>query len=236
MRTYIHTTDIHNQNAASVLVPILMSKYKPSSVVDFGCGLGNWLLEFKSNGVKHLKGYEFNIDPDKLVIDTSLIEKKDLTQLFNIDNKFDLAICLEVAEHLPETAADKLIESITNHSDVIIFSAALPFQGGQNHINEQSFMYWVEKFNKYGYECSEQIRREIWDNKKVDWWYKQNIFVAKKMINGSIQQEKLFDAYHPGYVRCIQNLLEDEKDNRDGKLGIVDSFKIFLNAFLNKLR
>jgi SAM-dependent methyltransferase len=184
---YIHFEKEHNQSAASKIVPLLVKSISPKSVVDFGCGLGNWLFEFQQHGVDDIKGYEYFINEDKIVINSNLIEKKDLSSIISSDKKFDLVICLEVAEHLPEKSADNIVKSLTNHSDTILFSAALPHQGGQNHINEQYFQYWVAKFNKLGYEFNSDLREEIWDNEGVDWWYRQNIFIVKKKSGGERQ-------------------------------------------------
>jgi hypothetical protein len=89
-------------------------------------------------------------------------------------------ISLEVAEHLPESSAAGFIHSLTQHGDIIVFSAALPGQGGQNHINEQWKDYWISYFNAEGYKVFDLIRPLIWNNLLVDWWYKQNIMVFAK--------------------------------------------------------
>lgn len=235
MKNYIHSQVIHNQSAASVVVPIILKKQNIKSVVDFGCGLGNWLLEFQNNGISRLKGYEYNIDIPKLVVNKAMIEQKDLTQWINCDTKYDLAICLEVAEHLPAESADILIRSLTDHSDFILFSAALPMQGGQNHINEQPFMYWVDKFNKLGYDCSSLIRNEIWDNKKVDWWYKQNMLIVRKISQNEISQEtKIVNSYHPEYVEALNEQLKFTDFVKGGGMGINYSMKILYRAIKNK--
>ena len=95
-----------------------------------------------------------------------------------MNRKFDLAICLEVAEHLPESSAEGLIQSIVKHADVIMFSAALPGQGGQNHINEQWPHYWQALFEKYDYEMIDFFRSKIWNNQKIERWYRQNMFLV----------------------------------------------------------
>jgi hypothetical protein len=108
----------------------------------------------------------------------------DLSFPFQLDREFDLLICLEVAEHLKEFSADTLITSLTCHSDAILFSAAIPFQGGQNHLNEQPPQYWIEKFEQHGYHVYDPIRPLVWDSPEVDVWYKQNMFLfSRKSLN-----------------------------------------------------
>jgi hypothetical protein len=94
-----------------------------------------------------------------------------------LDRTFDLAISLEVAEHLPEEAADAFVESLTRLASVVLFSAAAPYQGGEHHVNERWPVYWAERFATHGYLSVDCIRRRIWANPAVEWWYAQNAFL-----------------------------------------------------------
>jgi hypothetical protein len=96
-------------------------------------------------------------------------------------------VSLEVAEHLPESSADTFIESLVAHGDVILFSAAVPGQGGQHHINEQWPEYWQQKFAKHGFYFHDTIRPLIWNNEKVNWWYRQNIFIINRIRDNAAQ-------------------------------------------------
>ncbi len=91
-----------------------------------------------------------------------------------------MVISLEVAEHLPKEKSEDFIKNLTNLGDLIVFSAAIPFQGGVNHLNEQWPEYWEKIFKKNDFVTIDCIRKKIWDNKKVNWWYSQNIFIAVK--------------------------------------------------------
>jgi hypothetical protein len=102
----------------------------------------------------------------------------NLEEPIRLDRTFDLAICLEVAEHLAPSAADTLVASLAALSRIIIFSAATWKQGGQNHLNEQPFSYWKEKFEEKGYTIIDYFRPVFWNEEKVQWWYKQNMFLA----------------------------------------------------------
>jgi SAM-dependent methyltransferase len=178
---YIHDEITHNPEAASQVLPVLFDIYKPSSIVDVGCGLGNWIQVAKQMGITDVMGVDGSyVDRSLLKINEQEFVEKDLTQPFQLNRKFDLAISLEVAEHLPESSAASFIESITRHTDVVLFSAALPGQGGQNHINEQWPDYWQQHFKHFGFIMLDCIRPKIWKNKKIERWYRQNIFLAVK--------------------------------------------------------
>lgn len=178
---YIHDEIIHNSGAAEQVLPVLFSIFKPKSILDVGCGLGNWIEVAKKMGVEEVVGVDGSyVNRTLLKIDDKEFIEKDLAKPFDLNKNFDLAICLEVAEHLPETSADTLIQSIVAHADVVIFSAAIPGQGGQNHINEQWPTYWQELFQKYDYDMIDYFRPKIWNNTKIEFWYRQNMFLVVK--------------------------------------------------------
>jgi len=179
---YKHTTELHNLESPSVVVPIINSLLEPKSVVDFGCGLGTWLKVFKDSGIDNLLGLDGDwIDRSKF--EASVIgsfKEVDLEKEIKLEKKYDLAISLEVAEHLHKDSASIFVENLINASDIVVFSAAVPMQGGQNHINEQPLTYWINLFNEYGYKFNDIIRGRIWNMEKVFWWYKQNMVVFSK--------------------------------------------------------
>lgn len=181
-KTYNHIEEEHNVNAASEVVPYLIQLFNPATVLDVGCGIGTWLSQFKKSGSK-VTGI------DNPFVNENLLRQyltkleflpHDLTKPFELKQRFDLVISLEVAEHLPESSATSFVESLTKHGDIIIFSAAVPYQNGQNHINEQWPEYWQDLFKTHGYIAYDFLRDTFWDNKKVDIWYKQNMIIYAK--------------------------------------------------------
>lgn len=160
---------------------MVLELVSPSSVVDVGCGVGTWLSVFKSLGVKTVLGMDGNyISPGQLKISESEFLVKDLSQEFEVPGKFDLVVSLEVAEHLPALNAKSFVSSLTSLAPVVLFSAAQPHQGGKHHINEQWPEYWTKLFGEAGYEVVDPIRRRVWNNPKVEWWYAQNILLFVK--------------------------------------------------------
>ncbi len=178
---YLHEINDLRDASARKTVPILMDLFQPSSVVDLGCGLGVWLKVFQDQGVFDVTGIDGPwVDKSRLQIKNTDFFTHDLKQPLTIGRKFDLALCLEVAEHLPESAAETLVESLVNLSDIIVFSAAIPGQGGQNHVNEQWPDYWHSKFQSHGFACYDAIRPLIWASQEISYWYKQNILIFSR--------------------------------------------------------
>lgn len=184
-----------SNSSADIIVPIVIDsiKDKINSIVDFGCGTGAFLGKFKQYLSEcEIKGLDFGNVSSNLVIDENEFTSVDLSKPYSLDKKYDLCISLEVAEHIHEEFADILIENLCNASDIILFSAALPKQGGGRHVNEQHITYWAEKFKARDYIQCDFIRKQIWNEKSVEYWYKQNIamYVKKDMIDMIQYKEK----------------------------------------------
>ena len=166
-------------DSPSVIVPIMMAYFNPSSVADWGCNVGVWCDAFKAHGVKNVHGFDVWARGKN-----SHLSKGEFTQVNFEDEipvtKVDIAINLENAEHVSEGRADTLIDSLTESADVVMFSAATPGQGGDCHINEQPHSYWHSKFALRGYVVHDIIRWCVCDNPKVEWWYRNNMFVYVK--------------------------------------------------------
>jgi glycosyltransferase involved in cell wall biosynthesis len=182
--------------SAKVIVPFLLDVFPANSVVDVGCGTGTWLSVFRDCGVETIRGYDVNDLPRKgyQVDKKYIVSKSDFSSKgFSIDFKADMAICLEVGEHLEERATDRLIKQLIKAAPVVIFSAAIPGQTGVHHINEQPPWYWREKFQNYGYVEIDFLRPILWADTRISWWYRQNItsFVNPNYIRNNQLAKKL---------------------------------------------
>lgn len=146
-------------------------------VIDFGCGIGAWLHAADLLGATSAIGIEGEwIAAAETLVDKSRIRIADLaTAPPTFAKDFDLALSIEVAEHLPEASADRFVASIVSAADHVVFSAAIPGQGGLGHVNEQPLPYWVEKFWARRYVPLEPIRPYVVDDPAVVWWLRQNI-------------------------------------------------------------
>jgi SAM-dependent methyltransferase len=180
-----YNEDFYNQihdgalSSARAIVPEVMSIFKPKSVVDFGCGTGAWLSIFKENGVEEILGVDGSPEGHSLIPEEDFV-LRDLSSEFSLDKKYDLAMSLEVAEHIPHEFADQFVTNICNSSDNILWSAAVPGQNGVGHINEQWPSYWVPKFHQKGYICSPIFRFNFWNDENIENWYRQNILIFTK--------------------------------------------------------
>jgi SAM-dependent methyltransferase len=236
---FLYATDVYNTKAAKAFMPFLNEIIEPQSVIDIGCGLGTWLKVFQENGVVNILGVDgAEINVELLAIERKAFHSHNLCETLNLGKKFDLALCLEVAEHLPLENSDNIIDSVVNHSDVILFSAALPKQGGQNHVNEQPFSFWVKKFNERGFVVRDTFRAKIWDNENIDWWYRQNIFLVER--GNILNQEKIPEYYHPMCYSTLSNMKDDISTKlqqiNQGNISFYQASKILMKTLFFQFR
>jgi SAM-dependent methyltransferase len=170
-----------SRRSAREIVPLVLEFIQPKSVVDVGCGLGSWLSVFKELGIGECLGIDGDyVNTDRLEISREEFQPFALDTSLKLDRTFDLVVSLEVAEHLPPESARTFIATLTDLGSVVLFSAAIPLQGGTNHVNEQWPGYWAHLFQERGYLAIDCLRKKIWNNENVEPWYAQNILVFVK--------------------------------------------------------
>jgi SAM-dependent methyltransferase len=184
-REFFAWLDEGSVSSARVVAPIVLDLLPVRSVVDVGCGLGAWAGVFRSLGVERVIGIDgAYVDRSALAIPEADFVAHDLCTPLPIDEQFDLVVCLEVAEHLPPRSGPGLVETLTNLGPAVLFSAAVPSQGGTNHVNERWPEYWVALFAARGYAVVDCIRPHVWSDERVEPWYAQNtlLFVAPDLL------------------------------------------------------
>lgn len=248
--SYIHREDVHNIKAATQVVPQILRLFSPKSVLDVGCGTGTWLSVFKKFGINHIKGIDSDYVNKELLlknIESHQFEPFDLAKPFNLNERYDLIICLEVGEHLPRNSANTFVESLSKHSDTIVFGAAVPGQWGQNHLNEQWAEYWIELFKVHNYYVYDFLRPLIWDNPNVEWWYKQNILIfSRTKLNLEIGNVGFNSLIHPDHFKQKLNFIKEQDDKlyvlkheldrwRRSEMGVRKHWYSFIQALKMKL-
>ena len=234
---YNHSKEAHNMISPRNMVPHVLSFVKPNSVVDIGCGLGTFIRAFKENGIDKVLGLDGAWAPKTLLfqnIEKEEFKEVDLEKPIELGEKFDLAVCLEVAEHISPDRGPSLVKDICRLSDIVLFGAAIPFQGGDNHINERWPTYWIDQFEKNGYEVRDILRSKIWNQDGIYWWYKQNSFFFVKKGSEAysslpISENHMSPIIHPELFTTVVNFREKNALKRYAR-GFIKSitFKIGL--------
>ncbi|HTI68902.1 MAG TPA: methyltransferase domain-containing protein [Candidatus Limnocylindria bacterium] len=196
--------------SARAVVPLIVSLFAPKTVVDVGCGSGTWAKVYGENHCEVLGIDGQIVQTDQLLIPAERFLRRDLAQPLSLDRTFDLVNCLEVAEHLDASRADSFVADLCRLGDVIVFSAAVPGQGGTHHVNEQWPSYWLPKFASHGFVALDCLRHQIWGDPQVAWWYVQNAFAFVKKTRladfakaAAAAQSWPTDLVHPrAYVRA----------------------------------
>ncbi|MGA1998669.1 MAG: methyltransferase domain-containing protein [Terriglobales bacterium] len=167
-----------SSKSAAVVLPIVFELIHPNCVVDVGCGAGSWASVALQLGAKAVLGVDGDyVDPAQLAIPESCFVASDLRAPLKLGRRFDLAISVEVAEHLPANCAETFVQSLCELAPVVLFSAAVPGQGGNRHLNEQWPAYWAERFARQGFQAADCLRSRIWEDQRVEPWYRQNVIL-----------------------------------------------------------
>jgi SAM-dependent methyltransferase len=167
-----------SRQAAAAIVAIVKSLLPIRSVADIGCARGTWLAAWQADGCEDVFGIDSGwAGRERLLIPPDRFIEADLSRPFNLGRRFDLVQCLEVAEHLPGARSEGLVDDLTAHASVVLFSAAPPGQGGAGHINERTYEFWRELFAARGYMAFDCIRPQIAGRPDIPYWYRYNILL-----------------------------------------------------------
>jgi SAM-dependent methyltransferase len=238
MKNYTHDVKTHNLLAPNEIVPVIINLIEPKSIVDIGCGLGTFLRVFKERGINDILGVDGPWCNKSLLfqnIDPSEFREQNFENKLKIDKKYDLAICLEVAEHLTKKRAVTFIEELTSCSDVVLFSAAVPMQGGDHHYNEQWLSYWKLLFEKYDFEICDCLRPIFWNNENVFWWYRQNMVLFtrtdydKRRLQDVVENQ-ILNIIHPEFYKVMIDYKEKNGWKRHSKR-LLKSILFKINPF-----
>jgi SAM-dependent methyltransferase len=167
-----------SRNSAKAIFRDLIPVVEPRTAVDVGCGVGMWLGVLADLGIDVVGIDGDYVDRSMLEIPADRFRPHDLTKPLPKLGPFDLVISMETAEHLPPERAASFVADLCGLGSVVLFSAAIPSQGGTFHINEQWQEYWVELFRRQGFRAIDCVRPKVWNDPSVDWWYCQNSFLA----------------------------------------------------------
>jgi hypothetical protein len=210
----VYTADFYGsarigvESSAQFVVPRLLKLVPVKTVIDVGCGEGTWLRSFLENGASRVVGVDgAYIGSDSYRLDFTTFVARDLSRPIGPLGRFELAICLEVAEHLPEHRAKGLVEDLCALSDIVLFGAAIPGQGGEHHINEQWQSYWARHFHDLRYLPYDVLRNQLWNCKQVYWWYRQNTLLYVKEDS---PYQKYFAEYRPADIGGMLDVVHPE--------------------------
>lgn len=200
---YDHQGNQHGLVGPATALPVALDGLAVSSLLDVGSGTGTWLAAARELGIKDLAGIDGIIpDEDQLHVKIDILAKHDFRQHWDLNRKYDIVLCLEVAEHLEPQHGALLVECIVQHTDVVLFSAAAPFQDGDHHTNCQWPYYWQAVFNQHGFICNDAIRWKLWNDVRVEPWYRQNLFMAKRSSDAG-SEARLHAVYHPEMIQYL---------------------------------
>ena len=205
----------------------------PESVADVGCGRGAWLATCHDLGVRRVVGFDGSWNSQADMLDPNIeFYPADLEQALPRTGRFDLAMSLEVAEHLQPDSSDNFVESLCRLSDAVLFAAAFSGQPGVNHINTRPHSFWAKKFFSRGYMLFDIFRPTFWNDDRVEPCYRQNTFLYVKpghslhniLVNSGYAPDRdaqLIDCVHPAvYIGLVTEFNKLQQSLRAGSTEI----------------
>lgn len=205
MTEHVYSTDFYDyidagsRASADVVAALILGEIEIKSLLDVGSGHGAWAAEWMRAGVKDVIAVDGDyVAREQLAIPSDRFVAHDLAIPLDLGRKFDLVQSLEVAEHLPGDCAAGFVDNLVRHGDVILFSAAVPHQGGEHHVNEQPPEYWRRLFAKRGYQAFDWLRPRLADKREVKPWYRFNSVIyanaaGRKRLSKSILSSEVPD-------------------------------------------
>jgi len=236
---YLHAANAHTCEGARAGYRYIkaLAQEPITSLIDVGCGTGTWLRAALDAGVTEVLGVDGVMAPaSELAVPTAYIQSTDLTAPLNLGRRFSIALCLEVAEHLEAAHGPRLVQSLTNHADTVVFSAACPNQPGQHHVNCQWPEYWQQIFNAQGYTCDDSIRWAMWTESKIEPWYRQNIFIARRAFDKAGKEPRLRAVLHPEMISLLNSQRKQQlRQIENGAMPLFWYFTTIPNAVVAKI-
>jgi len=228
--------------AAKTILPLVFDIFEIDSVLDVGCGAGTWLAAARGQGASSLTGIEGEWArewPKQEILPLSEFElvTQNLEDRFDLGRTYDLTICLEVAEHLTPMRAESLVNDLCSSSKRVLFAAAIPLQGGSNHLNEQWPSFWAKFFLKRGYTAVDFIRGRIWRDTSIPYWYRQNtiLFVSDDQRDTTQMTVSLPAVMYLEALDLVHPELYRERTNKANDRPVIGSFGRALRRLFQRI-
>ena len=201
-------------------MPLVLQQTAARSVVDVGCGVGTWLAACVDLGITDYHGIDGHCAAEVLQIPREHFRVADLRAPLTFSRRFDLAVSVEVAEHLPPHAAGAFVGQLASAAPVVVFSAAIPGQGGTGHLHERWQSYWAGLFAQWDYFPMDTLRPLIWNRDDVEFWYRQNIllYMHRNRLPQSYVAPSPVDLVHPVlFSRYADSLQKAQQEQLSGR-------------------
>jgi len=209
-------------NSQTLYLEFLLKLLDIKSICDLGCGPGYWVRAAKRLGIVDALGYDIPLaEGAHRIIEPNELIECDLSERYEFGRRFDLAVTTEVIEHIPQKKEKNFVDNCCRASDFVLFSGAVPYQGGVGHVNEQWLEHWSALFQRNGFHCHDLFREHFWHDSRIQYYYRQNTVLFASEEASSALRERGFNPsqnpktmIHPEMIiQCVNRALPSRDRN-----------------------
>jgi SAM-dependent methyltransferase len=182
--------------SARRILPIVFAVVRPDSVIDVGCGPGSWARAARSLGVDTVVGVDGSW-AEPWADDSFAFYPSDLVDDIGVDDTFDLAICLEVAQYLPPERLPGFVSQLCDLAPHVLFSSRIPHQWDWMQSVGRWPSWWAEQFREHGRVPVDVVRPAVWSDAQIPAYYRQNMILYAPADAGGAQLPGNLDLVHP---------------------------------------
>lgn len=198
------------------LIKAVLNFYQPQKVLDLGCGLG-YFVDYLRQQEIDAWGVEAE-DLGEAFKTPGYQIRQNLSESFDLKEKYDLVICLEVVEHIPHEFEETVFDNIVHHvSKYLLFSGATPGQYGTGHINERAESHWFSHLVRRGLVLRHQETVKFRLASTLS-WYAKNVSLWE-IVHPNLWNDAELIAQKDSYIlkqeielRKAQHLLETNQN------------------------
>jgi SAM-dependent methyltransferase len=191
---------------------------QPTTVLDLGCGQGYFVKWLREKGIEAwgVEGEEL----DTLFKAPGYQIQQDLSNLFDLGKTYDVVMCTEVVEHIPEAFEEVVFNNIAHHTHRhLVFSGATPGQGGTGHVNEKPEVHWFSCLVSRGFKLLHEASTQIRLASTLDWYVKNlSIWELQPGQEHSLEEAKAIaerDSYILSRAVSDQKLIREQHQVAD---------------------
>ena len=142
------------------------------SVLDVGCGEGHSTKFFRDLGLDVLGVEGCQTAIDNSVVPENVVKHDFRDGPFMPDRQFDMVWSCEFVEHVDEKFVTNILKTFSHAKRLVLMTHAVPGEEyGHHHVNCRPSSYWIEHFEKRGFDWRFGLTKQARITTLEDFWH-----------------------------------------------------------------